>query len=288
MIEPERFCIMSTRDKHESLEGNLRGTPVAFYLRDTEYKPAVHPYIAQVQAIEALCFRQPAENWTLAHFALNGPGMIVTAEITEKPVGAQYVTADCWDGKAGLRFWTTVVHPELRKMRIASWLTAVSTLATQSWARFGGTICDTDSSLMGRNVRLEPLVVTANMHHTPRRRKVQLEWKTPDDALALLVHTVTEAENFIGQDLPLLETLADVDVTDLPPAFRVSAQAKVWEDIALNPGKYRRFFKLGGWLDQQKEVVLRPTEKAASTSMDPSRTDLQTPLTPRPRVSSPP
>lgn len=261
MIEPERFCIMSTGDKHEGLEGNLRDTPVAFYLRDTERKLAVQPYMAQVQAIEALCFRKPAENWVLAHFALSGPGMIVTAEMAGEPVGAQYVTADCWDGKMGLRFWTTVVLPEMRKMRIASWLTAVSILATQSWARFGGTICDTDSSLMGRNVRLEPLVVTANMHHTPGRRKVQLEWKTPDNPLALLVYTVTEGENFIDQNLPLLETLADLDVTDLPPAFRVSAQANVWEDIALNPGKYRRFFKLWGWLDQQKEVVLRPIGK---------------------------
>lgn len=288
MKEPERFCIMSTGDKQKSLEENLRDTPVAFYLRDTEHKLAVQPYIAQVQTIEALCFRQPAENWVLAHFALNGPGMIVTAEIAGEPVGAQYVAADCWDGKMGLRFWTTVVHPEMRKMRIASWLTAVATLATQSWAQFGGTICDTDSSLMSRNVRLEPLIVTANMHHTPGRRKVQLEWRKPDDPLALLVYAFTERENFTGQDLPLLETLAGVDLIDLPPVFRVNAQAKVWEDIALNPGEYRRYFRLGGWLDQRKEVVLRPTEKAASTSMDPSRTDLQTPLTPRPRVSSPP
>lgn len=261
MVNPERFCIMATGDKHKSLEGNLRNTPVAFYLRDTEHKPAVQPYIDQVQDIEALCFRQPAENWTLAHFALNGPGMIVTAEIDGEPVGAQYVTADCWEGKMGLRFWTTVVHPKMRKMRIASWLTAVSTLATQSWASFGGTICDTDSSLMARNVRLEPIIVTANMHHTPGRRKVQLEWGTPDNPLALLVYTVIEGENFIGQDLPLLEALADIDLIDLPPAFRVSAQAKVWEDIALNPGEYRRYFKLGGWLDQQKEAVLQPIKK---------------------------
>lgn len=256
MSEIDRYCIMATGDKHPSLLSNLKNVPVEVYLRDTEEATTVRGYIDLVQSIEAMCFKAPSPNWVIAHFALNGPGMIVTAEHNREPIAAQYVAADNWEGRMGLRLWTTVVHPEMRRLQIASTLTAISTYATRSWAEFGGTICDINSSLMGRNVKLEPWIVTANMHHTPGRRKVLLEWKRPEDPFQVLLQTQKEHEvGFKG--LPFIDTLASFDISDIPEVFSARADAQVWEDIALNPKRYSRFFQLVGWSSGEQTAVLK-------------------------------
>lgn len=256
MSEIERFCIVATGDKHTSLKQNLQNIPITaeVYLRDAETATHVRGYIPLAQAIEKLCFRSPSENWVLAHFGLTGPGMIVTAEIANEPIGAQYVTADAWEGKFGLRFWTTVVHPDMRRLKIASMLTALSTFATRSWAQFGGTICDTDSKLMGRNVKLDPIIVTANMYHTPGRRKVQLEWRTPKDPFVLLLQNLEERE--VTPDIPIIESLIEYNLRDLPKEFGVLPASQVWEDIAVRPELYRRYFRLEGWSDETKTALL--------------------------------
>lgn len=255
----ERFCIVATKDKHPSLQQNIEGFPVDVYLRNSERATDVRGYIELVQAIERLCFKMPSENWALAHFGINGPAMVVTAEVDKEPVAAQYVAADCWDGRKGLRFWTTVVHPEFRQIGVASCLTAVSTQATRSWAEFGGTICDTDSTLMCRNIKLEPLIVTANMHHTPGRRKVQLEWKRPEDPFKTLLDPYQQP--VLDPQLPIVETLVRFSLTNLPSKFGTRADSFVWEDIALYPDKYYRYFKLIGWYSQEKLTVLQTPEK---------------------------
>lgn len=256
-MSSERYCIITQGDTHALFARNLdrAAPPVDVYLRDSHSARDVRDYMRRVQDIETICFREPSPRFALAHFGLNGPGMVVTAELGGEVVAAQYVA---WDGHAegrrGLRFWTTVVHPEARGRHIASTLTAVSTVATHSWAEYGSTICDTNSSLMGRNVRLRPLLVTANMFHTEGRRKVQLEWDRPADPFRVLFE---RPEPYALHDIvPVAQTLQAYDPADLPARLYVPADAQVWDDIAEQPEHYRRRFRLAAWKPDTKASVL--------------------------------
>ncbi len=257
----DRCCIITQGDTHALFQRNLDGVhlPVDVYLRDSHKSRDVKAYMQGVQQIESLCFNEPSPRFALAHFGLNGPAMVVTAEVGNEVVAAQYVV---WDGHAegrrGLRFWTTVVHPELRGQHVASTLTAVSTVSTRSWAEYGSTICDTNSSLMGRNVRLRPLVVTANMFHTEGRLKIQLEWDRPADPFTTLfeqpVHRSRQEVN------PLVDTLWQEEApAAVPGRFYVPCDAQVWEDIGDNPDHYRRRFRLVGWQAHTRMTLLEDT-----------------------------
>lgn len=257
----DRYCIITQGDTHPLFQRNLNVArpPVDVYLRDSHRARDVRHYMPQVQEIESICFNEPSPRFALAHFGLNGPGMVVTAEVGDEVVAAQYVA---WDGHAegrrGLRFWTTVVHPEMRGHHIASMLTAVSTVATHSWATYGSTICDTNSSLMGRNVRLRPVLVTANMFHTVGRRKVQLEWDRPTDPFKTLFEPAPRPDS--NELLTVFGTLREDDAAAfLPERFVVPADAQVWDDIADYPERYRRRFRLAGWLPTTKGSILQDT-----------------------------
>ncbi|MBI2103407.1 hypothetical protein HYT59_00215 [Candidatus Woesebacteria bacterium] len=196
----------------------------------------------------------PAPNWAIAHFGLHGAAFIVTAESCNEPVAAQYVVAHGLGDRQGVRFWTTVVLPEFRMIGVASYLTAVSTHITRSWAQFGSTICDTDSSLMGRNVKLQPLIVTANMYHTPGRNKVQLEWAKPEDPFKAFFDSSQVPQ--LDPNLPVIQSLLRYDLGELPQSFKAKPDSYVWEDIALYPHKYYRHFRLSGWVGSEKMAVL--------------------------------
>ncbi len=268
----DRYCIVTQGDTHPLFWKNLAHTtlPVHVYLRDSHRAQDVRDYMRRVHEIESICFSTPSPRFALAHFGLNGPSMVVTAEVGDDVVAAQYVV---WDGHAegrrGLRFWTTVVHPAMRGRHIASMLTAVSTVATRSWAEYGSTICDTDSSLMGRNVRLTPLIVTANMFHTEGRRKVQLEWEQPANPFATLCeqplpnHRGTRGNEVDGT----LYTLRNVGSTPLPGRYYVPHDAQVWDDIAEYPEYYRRRFRLAGWIADTRGAILEDTHADSVASI---------------------
>jgi hypothetical protein len=257
----DRYCIMTQGDTHESFRRNLVAArpPVPVYLRDSHRAQDVRDYMEQVQQVESACFNTPSPRFALAHFGLNGPAMVVTAEADGQVVAAQYVI---WDGhvegRRGLRFWTTVVHPSVRGQHVASTLTAISTVATRSWAEYGSTICDTNSSLMRRNVRLCPIIVTSNMFHTEGRRKVQLEWDPPADPFRALLLPPLHTAN--GEVTSTMHTLATHDAdTPIQGRFYVPADAQVWEDIANAPEHYRRRFRLVGWVAETKGAILEDT-----------------------------
>jgi hypothetical protein len=257
----DRYCIVTQGDTHALFEKNLNATcpPVDVYLRDSHRARDVRDYMRQAHEVEQACFREPSPRFALAHFGLNGPAMVVTAEVGGEVVAVQYVV---WDGHAegrrGLRFWTTVVHPDMRGRHIASTLTAVSTVATQSWASYGSTICDTSSSLMGRNVRLQPVIVTANMFHTEGRRKVQLEWERPTNPFKTLFEQPKPPVH--DEMVTMLHTLQAYEPAEpLPGRFYVPADAQVWDDIADEPERFRRRFRLAGWMPDTTGAVLEDT-----------------------------
>jgi hypothetical protein len=258
----DRYCIVTQGDTHESFRRNLIAAhpPVPIYLRDSHRAQDVREYIPQVQQIEAVCFNEPSPRFALAHFGLNGPAMVVTAEADGQVMAAQYVI---WDGhvegRRGLRFWTTVVHPAVRGQHVASMLTAISTTATRSWAQYGSTICDTNSSLMARNVRLRPTIVTANMFHTEGRRKVQLEWDQPADPFRTLLLSPALAET--GEVTRTMHTLDSYHAeAPIQGRFYVPADAQVWDDIANQPEYYRRRFRLVGWIPETRGAILEDTQ----------------------------